>query len=58
MQVSKECWHNRYKPKNPQSLPPTVVVEHVLISGTEHGDDGEDTFSRPVYQLLDRRSSL
>lgn len=35
-----------------------MIVENILICRTKHSDDGEDTFSSPVDQLLDRGASL
>lgn len=45
-------------PEHSESLPPAVVVEHVLIGGAEHGDDGEDALRRPGDKGLDGGASL
>lgn len=35
-----------------------MIVEHVVIRGAEHGDDGEDSFSSSGDERLDRGASL
>lgn len=51
--------HNSLQsPEHPQGLPAAVVIEHVVIRGTEHGDDGEDALRRAEDQLLHRGAAL